>query len=363
MTSPTAFSGLDWLTTATIALTPSLRILSVNAAAETLFQHSRRHMVGMRVHSLLPESDGLMTAIDKALATQTSTTEQEMEIRVGAGPGAGVGEQATVSCTINVIDSPDVALMLEFRRIDQQLKLERDERTQAQLDSKREMLRKSAHEIKNPLGGVRGAAQLLARELTAPHLAEYTQVIIAETDRLQNLLNRLLTPNKPRTRESFNIHEILTHVVTLIDAEFNHGADRIALKKDFDVSLPHVVGDREQLTQAVINVVRNAAQMLTQDRAPSAQISVATRIARGVTLARKRVRLALTITIEDNGPGIPPDIIERVFHPLVSRREGGTGLGLTIAQTFIAQHHGIIEVQSVPGLTRFSITLPLGETP
>ncbi len=350
-----AFSGLDLISTATLALTPSLRILSVNSAAEALFAHSRRHMLGMRVHELLPADTSLLSAIEKALSTQTSFTEQELEIRTGSL------QRVVVTCTINVIDSPEVALMLEFRQIDHQLKAERDERMQAQLKANRELIRNLAHEIKNPLGGVRGAAQLLARELPDPRLAEYTQVIIAETDRLQNLLNRLLTPHRPLVREEINIHEVLTHVLTLIDAEFNHGAPMIRLQKDFDVSLPHLRADREQLTQATINIVRNAAQMLTQGKTADACISVSTRIARGVTIARQRFRLGITISIDDNGPGIPAEIITEIFHPLVSRRDGGTGLGLTIAQNFVALHDGLIEVESQPGATRFRITLPLGQ--
>jgi two-component system nitrogen regulation sensor histidine kinase GlnL len=260
-----------------------------------------------------------------------------------------------------VIDSSEVALLLEFRRIDHQRKLERDERMQEQIVANRELIRNLAHEIKNPLGGVRGAAQLLARELSAPHLTEYIQVIIAETDRLQNLLNRLLTPSRPVHRDTLNIHEVLTHVVTLIDAEFNHGGVTMEIGKDFDVSLPLIHADREQLTQAFLNIVRNAAQVLRQHKVPTAQITVSTRIARGVMIGRRRFRLAILVTVDDNGPGIPPDIIDKVFHPLVSRREGGTGLGLTISQTFVAQHGGIIEVQSKPGATRFSVILPLDE--
>jgi two-component system nitrogen regulation sensor histidine kinase GlnL len=355
MMSSSAFSGLDWLSTATVALTSSLRILSVNASAEGLFQHSRRHLVGMRIQELIPAASGLIGAIDKALSTQTTYTEQELEVRTG------MVEHATVSCTINVIDSSEVALLLEFRRIDHQRKLERDERMQEQIVANRELIRNLAHEIKNPLGGVRGAAQLLARELSAPHLTEYIQVIIAETDRLQNLLNRLLTPSRPVHRDTLNIHEVLTHVVTLIDAEFNHGGVTMEIGKDFDVSLPLIHADREQLTQAFLNIVRNAAQVLRQHKVPTAQITVSTRIARGVMIGRRRFRLAILVTVDDNGPGIPPDIIDKVFHPLVSRREGGTGLGLTISQTFVAQHGGIIEVQSKPGATRFRVILPLDE--
>ena len=361
MSSTNAYTGLDWISTATVALTPSLRIQAVNSAAETLFQHSRRHLVGMLLEELLLPNSPLVAAIDKALTHRTTYTEQEIEVRTG--PTTHV----VTSCTVNVIDSADLALMLEIRPIDNQLRVERDERTQAQLRANRELIRNLAHEIKNPLGGVRGAAQLLARELSSKNLApqlqtylqEYTQVIVAETDRLQNLLNRLLTPTRPLLPSEINIHEVLTHVLTLIDAEFNGTHHTITLKKDFDVSLPSIVGDREQLTQAVINVVRNAAQILTQAHTNNATISVSTRIARNVKVGRIHHRLAIRLRISDNGPGIAPEVIDTIFHPLVSHREGGTGLGLTIAQTFISQHEGLIEVVSQPGATYFDITLPL----
>jgi two-component system, NtrC family, nitrogen regulation sensor histidine kinase GlnL len=351
------YTGLDWISTATVALTPSLRIQAVNSAAETLFQHSRRHLVGMRLEELLLPNSRLLAAIDKALTHRTSYTEPEIEVR--SGPATHV----LTSCTVNVIDSADLALMLEIRPIDQQLKVERDERTQAQLRANRELIRNLAHEIKNPLGGVRGAAQLLERELISQNrdtrFTEYTQVIIAETDRLQNLLNRLLTPARPMAETELNIHEVLTPILTLIDAEFNAAHETITLKKDFDVSLPPISGDREQLMQALLNVVKNAAQILTQEKTPNATIAISTRIARNVMVGRIRHRLAVRIRISDNGPGIAPQVLDTMFHPLVSHREGGTGLGLTIAQTFILQHDGLIEATSEPGATHFDITLPL----
>jgi two-component system, NtrC family, nitrogen regulation sensor histidine kinase GlnL len=348
------FSGLEWLSTATVALTASLRILSVNPATESLFQHSQRHLVGMRLTDLIAHGTSLLTAIDHALANHTSYTEQELELNLTHG------QRLVVNCTVNVIDNAEVALLIEFRQIDQQIKAARDERMQAQVQANRELIRNLAHEIKNPLGGVRGAAQLLARELSQPHLTEYTQVIISETDRLQNLLNRMLAPNRPPVRTEVNIHEVLHQTVTLIDAEFNVGsAPSITLDKDFDVSLPPLHADREQLMQAVLNVVRNAAQILTQHKVLDATIKLSTRIARGVTIARHRHRLAIAISIEDNGPGIPADMQDKIFHPLVSGRDGGTGLGLTIAQTFVTQHDGMIEVDSMPGATRFRLTLPL----
>ena len=215
------------------------------------------------------------------------------------------------------------------------------------------MIRSLAHEIKNPLGGIRGAAQLLEHELDRPQLIEYTQVIIGEADRLQSLVNRLLTPHRLPAYRRTNIHEIVVRVRSVVQAEF----PGIAMVSDFDISIPEFEADPEQLTQVVMNIARNAAQALAG--VPEPRIRFETRIARGVTLAKKRHRLALALSIEDNGPGVPQDIRERIFFPLVSGREGGSGLGLMIAETFVAQHNGAIEWSSVPGRTVFTIVIPL----
>ncbi len=258
-----------------------------------------------------------------------------------------------LTVTVSPVDQHDVALLLEFRHIDQQLKIAREERQLEQQQANRELIRNLAHEIKNPLGGIRGAAQLLERELDRPQLNEYTQVIIGEADRLQSLVNRLLTPHRLPNYRRTNVHEILVRVKGVVQAEF----PAIPIVADFDTSLPEIEADPEQLTQAVLNIVRNAAQALTGTTNGPA-IRLTTRVARYVTLARRRHRLAIAIAVEDNGPGIPSSIRERIFYPLVSGREGGSGLGLTIAQTFVAQHNGMIECESQPGNTVFRILLP-----
>ncbi len=223
-----------------------------------------------------------------------------------------------------------------------------------QQQANRDLIRSLAHEIKNPLGGIRGAAQLLEHELDRPPLIEYTQVIIGEADRLQTLVDRLLTPHRlPKYRRT-NIHELLVRVGSVIQAEF----PQILIHSDFDISLPEFEADPEQLTQALFNVVRNAAQAL-EGISGTREIRLRTRVARGITLAKRRHRLALALSVEDNGPGVPEAIRDKIFFPLVSGREGGSGLGLTIAQTFIAQHNGAIECESVPGHTTFTILLPL----
>jgi two-component system nitrogen regulation sensor histidine kinase GlnL len=254
-------------------------------------------------------------------------------------------------------------VLMEFRLIEQQMKIAREERILNLSQASRELIRNLAHEIKNPLGGIRGAAQLLDRELERPSLHEYTQVIMKEADRLQSLMDRMLTPHRLPQAAPLNVHEVLERVRSLVIAEFPRG---ITIERDYDVSLPAVVGDMEQLIQAVLNVARNAAQAITSKsarprRGDKGLMVLRTRVVRQVTLARRRYRHAIAIDIWDNGPGIPEELRERVFHPLVSGRQGGTGLGLTLAQTFVNQHHGIVSFESAPGNTCFTILVPAAE--
>ena len=250
---------------------------------------------------------------------------------------------------------------MELRPIEQQLRIEREEQQLNQHLANRELIRNLAHEIKNPLGGLRGSAQLLERELDRPELREYTQVIIKEADRLQSLMDRMLTPHRPPHIGPLNIHEVCERVRSLILAEFPNG---IRIRRNYDTSLPEIQADREQLIQVILNIARNAAQAIAAQPGTWPQLSgsgvieIRTRVVRQVTLARKRYRLALELQVIDDGPGIPPEIRDRVFYPLVSGREGGTGLGLTLAQTFVQHHHGVIEVESQPGRTCFRIVLP-----
>jgi two-component system nitrogen regulation sensor histidine kinase GlnL len=249
-------------------------------------------------------------------------------------------------------------LVLEVSEIEQQLKVDREERQIGLTEANRQLLRNLAHEIKNPLGGVRGAAQLLESELASADQREYTRVIIAEADRLQGLVDRLLVPHRsPRVIAELNVHEVLERVRMVMLAEFPRG---LAIDRDYDASVPELRGDKQQLIQAVLNIVRNAAQAL-EDRiaAGDAKIVLRTRVARQVTIARTRHRLALDLHIIDNGPGIPDELKDRIFFPLVSGRESGTGLGLTLAQTYIQQHDGLIEVDSKPGRSDFRVLLPL----
>lgn len=349
------FSGLDLLATAVVVLDGSLRVVHINPAAEVLFALSQRNLRGQPFPELFVDSTVLADKLAEALRDTRGFVDPDLVLwRAGH-------DSLHLNCVVTPVDAGEAALLLEFRHIEQQLRIEREAQRITQHEANRELIRNLAHEIKNPLGGLRGSAQLLERELDRPELREYTQVIIKEADRLQALMDRLLTPNRPPRDDAVNIHEVCERVRSLILAEFPRG---IRIERDYDASLPELRGDREQLIQAVLNVVRNAAQALlanAEGRTPEGDgvIELRTRVARQVTLAKTRHKLALELQVTDNGPGIPAAIRDRIFYPLVSGREDGSGLGLTLAQAFVQYHHGVIEVESEPGRTSFRIVLPL----
>lgn len=346
MAATPPFLGLELLTAAVVVLDDHLDVLYANPAAEVLFGFNARNVTGQSLSQVFDDTTELNAAADYALKNNTSFTEHDLPIAASGHP------KLLASCTATPLEHPAARLLLEFRQMDQQLKIAREERMLLQQQANRELIRNLAHEIKNPLGGIRGAAQLLEHELPRSSLREYTQVIIKEADRLQSLMDRLLTPHRLPQITEVNIHEILERVRSLLLAETPKG---IAIQRDYDISLPTLTGDKEQLIQAVLNIARNAVQAMHG----KGKITFRTRIARQVTLARKRYRLAVMVQITDTGPGIPEAIREKIFYPLVSGREDGTGLGLTLAQTFINQHHGTIECESRPGHTCFTVMLPL----
>jgi two-component system nitrogen regulation sensor histidine kinase GlnL len=345
--TPEAFTGLDLLDTAVVLVDAPLTVRYLNPSAENLFELSNRNVAGLAVARLFGEDGKLTGAIRYARDHNCSYTEHDLTLAPG-----GRGKLHLV-CTVTPVETDHTGgFLLEFRRIEQQLRIAREERLLDQTKANRELIRNLAHEIKNPLGGIRGAAQLLDRELERPNLHEYTQVIIKEADRLQSLVDRLLTPHRLPHPAPLNVHEVLEHVRSVIAAEFPAG---ITIQRDYDASLPPLVGDREQLIQAFLNIMRNAAQALQGE----GEITLRTRIARQVTLARRRYRHALCVHVIDNGPGVPEAIRERIFFPLVSGRADGSGLGLTIAQNYISQHHGTVAFESVPGSTCFTVLLPV----
>jgi two-component system nitrogen regulation sensor histidine kinase GlnL len=344
------FAGLDLLASAVLVMDADGLVRYANPAAEHLLDSSFKSLSRQRLTGLFTNGEELGALCEQALAHKYADLRQDLALqRNGREP----------LCVHSIVSAAGEAeVMVELFENVQQLKLDREERILDQSQANKELIRNLAHEIKNPLGGIRGAAQLLELELLDASLREYTQVIIKEADRLQTLVDRLLAPHRrPHIVGDVNIHEVCERVRSLVLAEFPYG---LAIKRDYDASIPEFRGDKEQLIQAVLNIVHNAAQALrTRIAAGDAEIVLRTRVARQVTLAKVRYGLALDLHIMDNGPGIAPDIRDRIFYPLVSGREGGSGLGLTLAQTFVQQHMGLIECESRPGLTDFRLMIPL----
>jgi two-component system nitrogen regulation sensor histidine kinase GlnL len=332
----------------------SQQLVYVNPAAESALDLSRKSLEGQSVRDLFGDNPPLNLMIANVQHAQGSAQRQEMILH--SLPGSIHQESIPAHVVVAMFDDADL-IMIEWFPIDQQLRSERDERVTQQVEANKELMRNLAHEIKNPLGGIRGAAQLLEFELPDKGLKEYTQVIIKESDRLQTLVDRLLAPHrKAHNMELFNVHEALERVRSLVLAEFPKG---LRIIRNYDTSLPDVLGDREQLIQAVLNIAHNAAQALSDEiQSGTAQIELKTRVARSVTIAKQRYKMAMDLHVIDNGPGIPADIRERIFFPLVSGREGGSGLGLTLAQTFVQHHQGSITCDSRPSCTNFHIQIP-----
>jgi two-component system nitrogen regulation sensor histidine kinase GlnL len=345
------YAGLDHLSTAVAIVDARGYLVFVNQAAEALTDTSRRTLTGMLAHRLFTE-DGVIDAwLERATRQQLGERRQLMHLR------RPLREPVPVQVTVTPLYSETTPIAIEMTEVEQQLKVSREVQQYELSEANRQLLRNLAHEIKNPLGGIRGAAQLLQHEL-APEQLEYTRVIISEADRLQGLLDRVLAPHRsPRVVVLYNLHEVCERVRSVILAEFPCGLE---IERDYDASVPDARGDKEQLIQAVLNVVRNAAQALAARIAGGdAKIVLRTRVARQVTIARRHHRLALDLHVIDNGPGVPEELQGSVFYPLVSGREGGTGLGLSLAQTYIQGNDGVIELESRPGCTDFRILLPL----
>ena len=350
--APAELAGLDLLASAVLLVDAGGLITFANTAAEHLLEISLKALQRQQLHALFINAEELQNLCAQALAHKYGDLRQDLTLaRIGRDP----------LHVHSIVSAAGSAVVIELRENVQQLKLDREERMFDQAQVNKELVRNLAHEIKNPLGGIRGAAQLLELELPALHLTalrEYTQVIIKEADRLQTLVDRLLAPHRrPHIVGDVNIHEVCERVRSLMLAEFPGG---LTIRRDYDASIPEFRGDKEQLIQTVLNIAQNAAHALTERiAAGDAELVFRTRVARQVTLAKVRYGLALDLHIIDNGPGISPQIRDRIFYPLVSGREGGSGLGLTLAQTFVQQHMGVIECESRPGLTDFRILLPL----
>jgi two-component system nitrogen regulation sensor histidine kinase GlnL len=353
------FPGLEYLATAVAVLDEALEIGYANPAAESLLETGARSLQGHRFLDLFSGDPELEKTLSGALATHWDYSAQSVSYtRPGRDP-------LPLACVVTRIDLPGWRLLAELRPAAEQMRHLREERLIEEQQANRTLLRNLAPEVKNPLGGLRGSAQLLERELERPELREYTQVIIKEADRLQSLVDRLLTPHRAPQIALLNFHEVLERVRSLILAEF---PQEFEIRCDYDPSVPEMAGDKELLIQVALNIVRNAAQSLSGERAQARRggrdernglITLRTRVARQVTLMRQRWRLALELQVIDDGPGVPEEIRERIFSPLVSGRPGGSGLGLSLVQTYVTWHQGTVECESKPGRTVFRVMLPI----
>ena len=348
---PTRFQAFDLLATLVAVVRTDGVVIFANSALEDALGTSRRMIEGA------PLSDCFTEPVIMQGALEGAGSNEFAALRYDAWLKRSNADHLPVHVVVAQSDVPGQAIV-ELLPLEQQAKQDREERLMERAQANKELIRNLAHEIKNPLGGIRGAAQLLQMEIESRELIEYTQVIIHEADRLQSLVDRLLAPHRrPHQVGDVNIHEVCERVRSLILAEFPKG---LRVSRDYDTSIPEFRGDREQLIQAVLNIAHNAAQALAERvAAGDAQITLRTRIARQVTFGKRRYRLALELHVIDNGPGVPDSIKERIFYPLVTGRDGGSGLGLTLAQNFVQQHHGLIECDSVPGRTDFKVLIPL----
>ncbi len=339
---------LDNLTTGVVVFDTEGRVAYLNQMAEFLLGISARHAVGSVLDTHIRCDDQPLVAI------VASVQQGEVVGKRGASLVRADREEITVDCTITHSEGDQARTIAELQQVDRQLRIRRETQLITQQAATRDLLRGLAHEIKNPLGGLRGAAQLLAAELPDPDLEEYTRIIIEEADRLKSLVDAMLGPNRRPEMQSVNVHHVLERVRSLVLAEPGH--ERLEIERDYDPSIPDVVGDADQLIQAVLNIVRNAIQAMQGVDAP--RIRLVTRVARNFTIGEVRHRLVAKIEIRDNGPGIPEEIAETLFLPMVTSGSG-TGLGLSIAQSLITRHQGLVECQSKEGETVFTLLLPL----
>lgn len=347
---------LDNLTTAVLHLDPALVVVRLNPAGELLFGLSERHCRNRPVAEALPGLAPQLRRLQRAQTERAGYTEREMLLQ--GRHGAPVLADCTVTPFADEGGHP--ALLLEFAARDRQRRISRDASMRTRNVANREMLRGLAHEIKNPLGGLRGAAQLLERELDDPGQREYTAVIVRETERLRSLVDNMLGPRRPPSWQSLNLHEPLEHVRMLITTDLPR---EVSVVRDYDPSLPAVSCDREQLVQVFFNLMGNAAAALTAGGhgGEPGRITLRSRAQRRFTIGGIQHRLVVRIDVIDNGAGIAAELLPHIFHPMVSARAGGTGLGLPIAQDLLELNGGLLECNSRPGHTAFSVFLPLTE--
>lgn len=341
---------LDNMNLAVLLFRPDLTLIYANPAAEMLLGASVNRLIGSPFAELISAKVPLKEQVAEAFVTKHPFSRHELAIQL-------MNEKdITVDLTVNVLQSGDAEtqLLFEMVPIDRILRITRDDAIVAQQATAQDLIRGLAHEIKNPLGGLRGAAQLLERELESDDQKEYTRVIIDEADRLQKLVNRLLGPSGMPKNTQVNIHEAIEYVRNIV----LKNKPEIKFIRDYDPSVPDIIGDQDLLVQAILNIVNNAIEAMND----KGKLIVRTRIIRNFTIGQKTWRLAIKLDVIDEGPGIPEEIKNKIFFPMITGRAEGTGLGLSIAQRLVNQHSGLIECESEPGKTIFSVYLPIDNT-
>ncbi|MGO2007176.1 nitrogen regulation protein NR(II) [Vreelandella alkaliphila] len=338
---------LEHLTTAVLLLDGELRVRWMNPAAEALLAVSFSRVQGISLDTLLGGDESIDDVLAKARDAFHPYTQREARITPLNS------EPLTVDYTVTPLSADELLLEVEPR--DRLMQISREEALTTRQETIKVLARGLAHEVKNPLGGIRGAAQLLERDLDDPALREFTHIIVQEVDRLRDLVDSMLGPNRIVKHEPVNIHKVLERVRALLIAEHPH----VEIRRDYDPSLPDLSGDESQMIQAVLNVARNAVQAMSDAATPSPELMLRTRARRQFTLGAERHRLVSEVGVIDNGPGIPETLRETLFYPMVSGRAEGSGLGLSIAQSILHQHQGLIECDSRPGHTEFRLLIPL----
>ncbi len=345
-----AVTILEHMGTAVLVFDDQYRLKSINQAGEAMLAHSARYLSGRDLAQVFVNAELVRFSLNSTLENEQTVSQHGCLLQL---PDAS---DLRVNCTFTPIrdSAGETFVLLEMRQIDHHLRIEQEEGLIMQQQATHELLRGLAHEIKNPLGGLRGAAQLLERQIGEAGLREYTQIIISEADRLQSLMDRMLGPNNLPKIEPVNIHEVLEHVRDLVRVE---AGEALHVYQDYDPSLPDIQADRDLLLQAILNIVRNAVQALEG----RGEIILRTRVRRHFNIGSNKYRLVARIQIIDNGPGIPEELRKQIFYPMITGRSEGTGLGLSIAQALINRHRGLIECESQLGKTVFTLLLPLDE--
>lgn len=336
---------LNSLLTNILLLDPAFNIVYVNTATQQLLAQSAKKLQGCHFPSLLHYFSLDIPLMQSALSQGQGFTDNEVNIVIN---------ENLFVFSLTAQQFSQQRILIEMTPLNNHKRLSQEQLQQSQQIAARDLVRGLAHEIKNPLGGLRGAAQLLSRELPNNELQDYTRLIIEQADRLRKLVDKLLGPQHLPQHKQQNIHQALERVYTLIELE---KSTNITLIKDYDPSLPELIHDGEQIEQVILNIARNALKAL--DKQSSGVIIFRTRTAFQVTMHGTRYRLCARIDIEDNGAGIPVHLQDTLFYPMVSGHHDGSGLGLSIARNIIDQHHGKIEFNSWPGHTQFSVYLPI----